>query len=120
MVENVARKVSTEDIRSLNLGACKFCEPPQVNFLSQSFGTSDKSVGESTSVRCRGYTQKGTLCKHNTRLANGYCFQHTGQAKQGMSKKLKSTTSSSRCGARTKSGKSCRRKVSGGGRCYQH
>jgi len=35
-------------------------------------------------------------------------------------KTYKSKTYSSTCGARTKSGGYCKRKVSGGGRCYQH
>jgi len=34
--------------------------------------------------------------------------------------KYKSKSYSSTCGARTKSGGYCKRKVSGGGRCYQH
>ena len=27
-------------------------------------------------VQCKGLTKSGTRCKHMTRIANGYCFQH--------------------------------------------
>ncbi|WP_394330258.1 DUF5763 domain-containing protein [Kordia algicida] len=70
-------------------------------------------------------TQKGKRCKHQTRLANGYCYQHTKQnsdrtisSKNKYKNSKKSATPT--CGAKTQSGKRCRRKVKGGGYCYQH
>ena len=117
MVENVSTKVSAQEIKTIGLGRCKICKPA---FLGVSNSFQNKAVGKSNSVRCNGYTKKGTRCKHTTRLANGYCYQHTKQVKSSSNLYQKSSNSSSTCGARTKSGSSCRRKVKGGGRCYQH
>ncbi|AUP79233.1 hypothetical protein C1H87_11165 [Flavivirga eckloniae] len=122
MVENVSKKLlGNEDISKYRLTPCKICKPPSINNYVSSYNASNKAVGTSSSVRCKGYTQKGTRCKHKTKLANGYCYQHT---KQNSSSKRKhsgySKTTTSTCGARTKSGGYCKRKVKGGGRCYQH
>ncbi len=124
MVENVSEKIILSELSSYKLTPCKFCKPPQINALGYS-SIRDKSVGESVSVQCKAYTQRGTLCKHKTRLANGYCYQHTAQANQfnhikRYQTKRASKSPSPSCGARTKSGSSCKRKVKGGGYCYQH
>lgn len=76
MVKNVSKKVSFSDISRYGLLPCKICKPPYNNTVS-SF--KNKSVGKSSSVRCRGKTKRGTRCKHKTRLANGYCYQHINQ-----------------------------------------
>lgn len=124
MVENVSRKlVGDEDIAKSGLTACKICKPPTTLNFSSSNNLINKSVGESASVRCNGLTQQGTRCKHMTKLANGFCYQHTSQNKTQQSNSstyLKSSTTSSTCGVRTKAGGYCKRKVTGGGRCYQH
>ncbi len=118
MVENVSTKVNKQEINSIGLSPCKICKPA---FLGISNSFQNKAVGKSDSIRCKGYTKKGTRCKHKTRLANGYCYQHTKRGYTLSKLYLKSTnTYSSICGGRTKSGSSCRRKVKGGGRCYQH
>lgn len=52
-----------------------------------------------------------------------YCGSYNKPKTTKTTKKKKATKSksySSTCGARTKSGGYCKRKVSGGGRCYQH
>lgn len=122
MVENVSSKLlGKADISKHHLTPCKICKPPKVENLGISYSLVDKSVGKSVSVRCKGITKKGTRCKHFTKIANGFCYQHTNQnskkkTKKASSLKLKTTL----CGARTKSGKSCKRKVKGGGFCYQH
>jgi len=122
MVENVSHKIT--DPSTTHLTPCKICKPPAVSQLRQDLSSKDKSVGIKKSVRCKGTTKRGTHCKHQTRLANGYCYQHTAQdptnRKTSITDSPKSHVSTYRCGARTKSGKACRRKVKGGGYCYQH
>lgn len=136
MVENVSAKlVGEEGITYHGLTPCKFCKPPAKNQITTKFGLISKAIGESISVRCIGLTQKRTRCKHKTRLANGYCYQHTKQNSSpnyhspSTPNYLNTTSSSSsrsnsvtatRCGAKNKSGGYCKRKVKGGGRCYQH
>ena len=123
MVENVSKQlVGKEDIESYGLEPCKICSPPHKHQLQLSFGTSNKAVGEGRKVRCKGYTQNGGRCKHITRLANGYCFQHTDQDNKANSIYRQNNTNQTTgvCGAKTKSGSYCKRKVKGGGKCYQH
>jgi Family of unknown function (DUF5763) len=132
MVENVSAKlVSEADINAHGLTPCKICKPPAVKAIQKNYTDSSKTVGEAASVQCKGKTQKGTRCQHKTKLANGYCYQHTEQnsnsgaaatntQKSTSSSSTSSTTSSSTCGAKNKSGGYCKRKVKGGGRCYQH
>lgn len=80
MVENVSKKLLTDsDISEYNLKPCKICKPPSKMSFGHSYSDSNKAVGESKSVRCQGRTKKGTRCKHKTRIANGYCYQHTSQ-----------------------------------------
>lgn len=117
MVENVSKKlVGNDEVSEYKLTPCKICNPPRQLNLSHNYTSSNKAVGTSSSVRCNGYTLSGTSCKHKTRLANGYCYQHTKQNRR----KSSTRSTASRCGARTKSGGSCKRMVKGGGRCYQH
>jgi hypothetical protein len=124
MVENVSRKlIGGEDINKSRLTACKICKPPSISNIGTGKSFVSKAVGESTSVRCNGVTQKGTRCKHMTKLANGFCYQHTSQNKtqiKNRSNYIKSSSVSSTCGERTKAGGYCKRKVTGGIRCYQH
>lgn len=76
MVENVYRKLLGEkEISKYYLSPCKICKPSLV--LINKDDSSNKTVGTSSSVRCKGYTKQGTRCKHMTRLSNGYCYQHT-------------------------------------------
>lgn len=76
MVENVSTKIVVEsDISKYQLEPCKICKPPYfIGF--NSFTNSDKSVGQSKGVQCKAITKAGTRCKHYTKLANGYCYQH--------------------------------------------
>lgn len=120
MVENVSRKlVDSKQIDSYKLTPCKICKPPVKTLLVKSLNSKNKAVGTAASVRCKGRTQKGTRCKHKTRLANGYCYQHTKQNSNSPSYSP-DTTTAAKCGAKTKTGKRCKRKVKGGGRCFQH
>ena len=124
MVENVSSKLlSKSDINHYSLTACKICKPPAINSLSNSLSGINKAQGTSGTTRCLGRTKRRTRCKHMTRIANGYCYQHTKQNSSSSSSNNYTPSSSSTtslCGARTKSGGSCRRKVKGGSRCYQH
>lgn len=124
MVENVSSKITEQDISSLNLQPCKICKPSK-NTTKNYSSFSNKAVGKSHTVQCKGRTKRGTRCKHKTSLSNGYCYQHTAQSNNTKYNSHTATTkkmysSNSACGARTKSGGYCKRKVKGGGRCYQH
>ncbi len=80
MVETVSQKLNgEEDVVKYGLEPCKICKPPRMHSLSSSSANQNKAVGTSKSVQCKGKTQKGTRCKHKTRNANGYCYQHTEQ-----------------------------------------
>lgn len=123
MVENVSSKlVGLKSIQKSKLTPCKICKPPPKHKLQKQLTSENKAVGTSTSVRCKGFTQKGTRCKHKTRLANGYCFQHTKQNSSSKPTQRSFTKSSttSQCRGKTKSGKRCKRKVKNGNYCYQH
>lgn len=77
MVENVSRKLANaNDVAKYHLTPCKICKPPNLSSLSSSLSSANKAVGESNSVQCKGKTKKGTRCKHKTRIANGFCYQH--------------------------------------------
>jgi hypothetical protein len=124
MVKNVSTKLVDESsIRKMGLGACKICKPPEFGEVSRG-SIADKSVGQSESVQCLGKTKSGSRCKHKTKIANGYCYQHGDQAPGHKVETTSSGTSPKPsvniCGAKTKSNKPCQRKVSGGGSCYQH
>ena len=83
MVENVSEKLTPKKIAKYHLTPCKICRPPVVSAIigySSSLSNENKAVGASVSVRCSGKTKKGTRCKHKTKLANGYCYQHTNQS----------------------------------------
>lgn len=121
MVENVSKKlVGESDISRYQLTPCKICKPPKRNSIQKSYSNSNKAVGESKSVQCVGKTKKGTRCKHKTRLANRYCYQHTSQNSNSISNYKYKTSNSQTCGAKNKSGGYCKRKVKDGGRCHQH
>lgn len=123
MVENVSKKLlSQSNITAYKLQPCKICKPPIKADVQFGSSPGNKAVGETTSVRCKGQTKRGTRCEHMTRIANGYCYQHTSQHNTNRSPRTfyRPSTVTSTCGARTQSGGYCKRKVKGGGRCYQH
>lgn len=123
MVETVSQKLNGEaDIAKYRLAPCRICKPPVIGILEKNRNSVNKAVGEAESVRCVGITQSGSRCKHSTKLANGYCYQHTKQnsTANSMLYKREAPVRSSTCGAKNKSGGYCKRKVGDGGRCYQH
>lgn len=123
MVETVSVELhNQQQIFQYGLTPCKICKPPASSEVTFTGNRINEPVGESVSVRCKGYTKRGTHCEHRTRNANGYCYQHTSQnSTRGYTIKPSTPTSStSICGAKNKTGGYCKRTVKGGGRCYQH
>jgi|SRR6185503_20257656 len=72
-VKNVSEEITIEEAKKLGLEPCKICKPPG---FSSSGTSSNKPQGHGETVQCKGTTKAGTRCKHMTRIANGYCFQH--------------------------------------------
>jgi len=72
MVKNVSEELTIAKAKEMGLDPCKICNP--VN--SYSTPAVKKAQGENETVQCKGYTKSGTRCRHMTRIANGYCFQH--------------------------------------------
>jgi hypothetical protein len=72
-VKNTSEEISVSEAKELGLEPCKVCKPGDA-YASGSPGT--KAQGESTTVQCKGKTKAGNRCRHMTRIANGYCFQH--------------------------------------------
>jgi len=72
-VKNVSEEITVEKARESGLQPCKICKPPTVTTSNLS---SNKAQGQARTVQCKGTTKAGTRCKHMTRIANGYCFQH--------------------------------------------
>lgn len=73
MVQNVSEKISIQKAAELGLEPCKICRP---DVVAKQTVTSNKAQGQNITVQCKGYTKAGTRCKHMTRIANGYCYQH--------------------------------------------
>jgi len=72
-VKNVSQAITLQQAVEMGLEPCKICKPPA------SYGsgpTTKPPQGEGQTVQCKGKTKAGTRCKHMTRIANGYCFQH--------------------------------------------
>jgi hypothetical protein len=72
-VKNVSEEIAISQAKELGLEPCKICKP-QTIYASGS--STNKAQGQTTTVQCSGITKAGTRCKHITRIANGYCFQH--------------------------------------------
>ncbi|MGV9004956.1 hypothetical protein [Flavobacterium sp.] len=74
MAENVSQEITLEQASQLGLAPCKICKPQEYSNLR--FKTNNNAHGQTSTVQCRGKIKKGTRCKHQTSIANGYCFQH--------------------------------------------
>ncbi len=140
-IENTNHNMTmTEAITKYGLSPCSQCNPP----YNPSLTVSKSSVNDDykcESQQCKGYAKTTkTRCRHSTRNCNGYCANHdptnNSRIKQGdyrvdnrlgLVPSIKKATPSNRssintyvCGAMTKTGGNCKRKVKGGGYCYQH
>lgn len=73
MVKNTSEQITIAAAGELGLQPCKICHPPTVAVLSSSI---NKAQGEGEILQCKGMTKTGSRCRHMTRIANGYCFQH--------------------------------------------
>jgi hypothetical protein len=73
-VKNVSEKITLEQARKLGLEPCKVCHPTSIAMPLAA--QPNKAKGEGETVQCRGMTKSGTRCRHKTKIANGYCFQH--------------------------------------------
>jgi hypothetical protein len=73
MVENVSEKITIEEALQSGLEPCKICKP-EIN--SSPSVPEKKEKGTAATVQCKGRTKAGTRCKHMTRIADGYCYQH--------------------------------------------
>lgn len=93
------------------------------------------TVESYASTQCLGIAASThARCKNKTNNANGYCYQHQSQAPskttptsqittstKSESTESKTTVSSGRCQATTKSGTQCKRSAaSGSAYCWQH
>jgi hypothetical protein len=73
-VKNVSEEITFGQATKLGLEPCLVCHPETL--LSAAVQTTQKAQGQSSTVRCKGLTKAGSQCRHMTRIANGYCFQH--------------------------------------------
>lgn len=74
MVKNVSQEISADEARKLGLTPCMLCHPADI--YAGSVPVVHKAKGEGESVQCMGITKAGTRCRHQTKIGNGYCFQH--------------------------------------------
>lgn len=74
MVENTSTKITLAEAQKMGLAPCKICKP-LAHDGKQKKGNKEKGISK-IKYRCLGKTKKGTRCKHTTRIANSYCFQH--------------------------------------------
>ena len=74
MVNNVSEKITLNVAIDKGLTACKICSPPS----SERSNSSNlyNPQGQSETVQCKAHTKAGNRCKHKTKIANGFCFQH--------------------------------------------
>ena len=77
MVKNVSEAISISEAIELGLQPCKICKPASV--APQKLVSSKPQGTGTATTQCKGLTKAGTRCKHMTRIANGYCFQHQPQ-----------------------------------------
>jgi hypothetical protein len=74
MVKNVSEAISISNASKSGLQPCKICMP--ATEASQNLVSSKPQGSNTATIQCSGLTKAGTRCKHMTRIANGYCFQH--------------------------------------------
>src|SRR5687767_5769620 len=73
-VKNVSEAVTISEATELGLQPFKVCKPATVA-PQKLVSSKPKGTGTAT-IQCKGLTKTGNRCKHMTRIANGYCFQH--------------------------------------------
>jgi hypothetical protein len=73
-VKNVSEEITVAEAKELGLEPCKICKPQ--NIYASGSPATKKAHGQNTTTQCKGITKAGSRCRHMTRIANGYCFQH--------------------------------------------
>jgi hypothetical protein len=73
IVKNVSEEITLSQAAQSGLQPCKICKP-EVYAAAQPIV--HKAQGQDKGVQCKGKTKAGNRCKHYTKIANGYCFQH--------------------------------------------
>jgi hypothetical protein len=74
-VKNVSEVITKSKAIELGLQPCKICKPQNFYALGVT-PLINKAQGKDETVQCKGITKSGSRCRHKTRIANGYCFQH--------------------------------------------
>ncbi|NTS43576.1 hypothetical protein HRG84_22040 [Flavisolibacter sp. BT320] len=74
MVKNVSEALDVKAALEKGLGPCSICGP--VTLPAASLPASKAQGQGQATKQCRGYTKKGSRCKHMTSIGNGYCYQH--------------------------------------------
>jgi hypothetical protein len=74
MVKNVSEEITVAKAKELGLTPCKICKPEAI--YGASLPVVHKARGQQNGAQCKGLTKAGKRCRHFTRIANGYCFQH--------------------------------------------
>jgi hypothetical protein len=74
MVENTSHRLSLQQAKEMGLKPCKICKP--LNH-GGTIRRPKKTPGQSKQkFQCIGKTKKGKRCRHVTKIANSYCYQH--------------------------------------------
>lgn len=73
-VENTSERISLSEARAMGLSPCKICKPQN---HGGTYRPPKKTPGQSKQkFQCIGKTKKGKRCRHTTKIANSYCYQH--------------------------------------------
>lgn len=73
-VKNVSEKITIDEAYKLGLTPCKICKP--AIYTNPVKPAPKKEQGTGAGVQCKGLTKAGARCRHFSKIANGYCFQH--------------------------------------------
>lgn len=82
MVKNVSQAITIQQAIEKGKGPCSFCKPPVITGTTIDKSNKPRGTAKET-YQCKGITKKGARCKHRTRIANGYCYQHDPERKKG-------------------------------------
>ncbi len=77
MVKNVSEEITTARAVEAGLQPCKICHPQKSEALMAP--ALNKAQGQNNTKQCIGLTKAGSRCRHMTKIANGYCYQHQHQ-----------------------------------------
>lgn len=83
MVDNTSKSILLSEALKLDMKPCSFCKPDENKntVAPEAIQPVPKPGQKEVASQCLGLTQEGMRCKHVTKNANGYCFQHLPQGK---------------------------------------